>query len=127
MTNPTTDAPTPEAILRPCPFCNGGMQFRKALWPSDGNTDAIIHDSATDCPLVEFEDGTIDESIIARWNAALDTFAAARVKAAVEEEREECLAALKAHRKTYEGTARGLRATIDSCIVAIMRARGEKP
>lgn len=29
--------------LKPCPFCGGKMQLRQALWPSDGDTDAIIH------------------------------------------------------------------------------------
>jgi hypothetical protein len=42
--------------------------FRKALWPSDGCVDAIIHTSTTQCGMTDFSDGTIDESIIARWN-----------------------------------------------------------
>lgn len=58
-----------EAALAPCPFCNGGMQFRKALWPSDGNCDAVIHAGPNECGLVEFADGSIDESVIGKWNA----------------------------------------------------------
>lgn len=55
--------------LLPCPFCEGAVQFRKALWPSDGNVDAIIHASPTTCGMLEFSDGSTDESILARWNA----------------------------------------------------------
>ena len=54
--------------IDPCPFCRGTMQFRKALWPSDGCVDAIIHAFPTQCGMVEFSDGSIDESIIAKWN-----------------------------------------------------------
>jgi hypothetical protein len=55
-------------VIEPCPFCRGMMQFRKALWPSDGCVDAIIHAFPTQCGMVEFSDGSIDESIIAKWN-----------------------------------------------------------
>jgi len=55
--------------LRECPFCDGPVQFRKALWPSDGNTDAVIHcGPSDDCGLVDFDIGTTDERVIAAWN-----------------------------------------------------------
>lgn len=58
---------TQEELL-PCPFCGGEAQFRKALWPSDGNTDAIIHAAPSECGLSHFDIGTTDESVIAAWN-----------------------------------------------------------
>lgn len=54
--------------LLPCPFCGGVMMFRKALWPSDGNTDAIIHAGPSVCGLAAFDVGTADESVIPIWN-----------------------------------------------------------
>ena len=62
MTDPLREA------LMPCPFCKHDVQFRKALWPSDGNADAIIHTESSNCGLVEFSDGSIDESIVSKWN-----------------------------------------------------------
>ena len=59
---------SPETLNR-CPFCGAEVQFRKALHISDGNTDAIIHKKPTECGLVEFSNGTYDESILALWNA----------------------------------------------------------
>lgn len=44
------------------------MQFRQALWPSEGDTDAVIHAYPTLCPMTNFSDGTADKSIIERWN-----------------------------------------------------------
>ena len=61
-----------EKPLKPCPFCQGTMQFRKALHISDGNTDAVIHAYPTQCGMVAFEDGTTDESIIDRWNVRFE-------------------------------------------------------
>ncbi len=60
----------PQCALKPCPFCGGAVQFRKALHISDGNTDAVIHAAPSDCGLVEFSDGSTDESILAKWNAS---------------------------------------------------------
>ena len=57
-----------EKAISTCPFCQGVMQFRKALHIADGNTDAIIHAGPTNCGMVQFEDGSTDESIIAKWN-----------------------------------------------------------
>lgn len=54
--------------LLPCPFCGRAMLFRKALWPSEGNFDGVIHAAPGECGLVEFSTGTIDESVIAAWN-----------------------------------------------------------
>jgi len=54
--------------LKACPLCGGRMMFRKALWPSDGCTDAVIHAEPTDCGMVVFDTGTTDESVIAAWN-----------------------------------------------------------
>lgn len=59
-----------KAKLLPCPFCGGAMQPRDALWPSEGDTDGIIHASPTDCPLPEFSVGIADEgvSVAEAWN-----------------------------------------------------------
>lgn len=54
--------------LEPCPFCGGQMRFRKALWPSDGNVDAIIHAEPSKCGMESFSTYTTDESVIAAWN-----------------------------------------------------------
>lgn len=54
--------------LAPCPFCDKPVMLRKALWPSDGDADFIIHSEPTDCPLYDFSNGTADESIIEVWN-----------------------------------------------------------
>lgn len=54
--------------LKPCPFCGGKMFFQKALWPSDGNVDSIIHDGVSQCGMVGFSIGTTDESVMAAWN-----------------------------------------------------------
>lgn len=68
--------------------------FRKALWPSDGNTDSIIHKVSEGCGLAVFDDDTIDESIIAKWNTrssglppATDLEWAERIIKAVDEAR----------------------------------------
>lgn len=61
-----------EKPLDNCPFCAGRMMFRKALWPSDGDTDAIIHafntNGARFCGMDVFTTYTADESIIELWN-----------------------------------------------------------
>ncbi len=54
--------------LRECPFCGKALMLRGALWPSEGDTDAIIHAEPTDCPMYDFCDGTTDRSIVERWN-----------------------------------------------------------
>lgn len=54
--------------LLPCPWCGEAVMFRKALWPSDGCVDAIIHSSPSACGMVGFTTDTIDESVIAAWN-----------------------------------------------------------
>jgi hypothetical protein len=57
-----------EPGLLPCPFCGCAVQFRKALWPSDGCTDAIIHAEPSECGLTQFDIGTTDERVIGAWN-----------------------------------------------------------
>lgn len=61
--------------LKPCPFCGGEMQLRQALWPSDGDTDAIIHKAIQGgpdgaCGMSYFSVGTMDEGITVSqaWN-----------------------------------------------------------
>ena len=54
--------------LKPCPFCRKPMMLREALWPSEGDTDAIIHADKTDCPMFGFGDGSADGSIVEKWN-----------------------------------------------------------
>ena len=64
-----TDQCSPDSeTLLPCPFCNGAVQFRKALHVSDGNVDSVIHAAPTNCPMVVFEDGSTDQSVLIRWN-----------------------------------------------------------
>ena len=71
--NRAPDKPAGEA-LKACPFCGEATMFRKALWPSDGCVDAIIHRDPSQCGLQDFSTGTVDESAIAAWNtrATLD-------------------------------------------------------
>ena len=57
-----------EPYLKPCPFCGGDVQFRKALDVSDGGTDAIIHRSGAECGMDVFSNFAIDESVITLWN-----------------------------------------------------------
>lgn len=59
-----------DADLLPCPFCGSAMMLRDALWPSEGDTDGILHAAPTDCPLPEFSVSTADEcaSVAAAWN-----------------------------------------------------------
>jgi len=57
-----------DKTLKPCPFCHQPVQFRKALHIEDGNVDSIIHAAPSDCPMVVFEDGSVDESILSKWN-----------------------------------------------------------
>lgn len=56
--------------LKPCPFCGDTMQPRHALWPSEGDSDGIIHTHPTECPADGFSIGTADEgeSVAAAWN-----------------------------------------------------------
>lgn len=57
-----------EKALKPCPFCGKAMMLRGALWPSEGDRDAIIHVEPTDCPLYDFSNDTFDGSIVEVWN-----------------------------------------------------------
>ena len=54
--------------LLPRPFCGKAMMLRGALWPSEGDRDAIIHAAPTDCPLYDFANETFDRSIVEVWN-----------------------------------------------------------
>jgi hypothetical protein len=57
-------------VLLPCPFCGGEVQHRFALWPSDGNVDAIMHAQPSECGLPDFSVGTADsgKAVAAAWN-----------------------------------------------------------
>lgn len=57
-----------EKQLAPCPFCGGKMMFRGALWPSEGDTEGVIHASPVECGFYEFNIGASDESTIEAWN-----------------------------------------------------------
>lgn len=72
------------ATLKPCPFCQGEMMERWALWPSDGDSDAIIHDQPTNCPMSGFSNGTADKSIVERWNRRADGWKPKVTDAAIE-------------------------------------------
>lgn len=123
-----TDDSLSEAELEPCPFCGGAMLFRKALWPSDGCVDGIIHAAPTDCGMIGFSTETIDESVIAAWNtrtAASEAEQRARDKAI-----EEC--AKVAERVGQCANARGLDDRLEAlgediadAIRALSSARGE--
>lgn len=57
--------------LKTCPFCGGAMQLRYALWPSEGDTDAVIHAAPTECPIEgAFSVGTADDGVTVTevWN-----------------------------------------------------------
>ena len=56
--------------MKPCPFCEAPMMERHALWPSDGDTDSIIHAAPTDCGMVDFSIGAADNGVSTRaaWN-----------------------------------------------------------
>lgn len=58
----------PLLALSPCPFCGGRVQFRKALFVSDGCTDAIIHAEPNNCGMTDFTTYTADQSVITAWN-----------------------------------------------------------
>lgn len=57
--------------LKPCPFCGGDVMHRHALWPSDGDTDSVIHAQGSTCGMGCFSIGTADQgvSVAAAWNA----------------------------------------------------------
>ena len=78
-----------QPALRPCPFCGGEVMRRDALWPSEGDRDAVIHAEPSDCPLQVFQDDTWGGSLYGRWNADLDAFAARVFTREVERRREE--------------------------------------
>jgi hypothetical protein len=56
--------------LLPCPFCGGDVMPRHALFPSDGDTDAIIHVGESECGMVAFDIWTADQgvSVALAWN-----------------------------------------------------------
>lgn len=58
----------PDLPLSPCPFCGKAMMLRGALWPAEGDRDAVIHAEPTDCPLYDFANDTFDGSIVEVWN-----------------------------------------------------------
>ncbi len=99
--------------LLPCPFCNGSVQFRKALHISDGNVDSIIHATSMICPMVVFEDGSTDESILSRWNTRVD---AARIEA-LEAQRDEAQAIIVA--------AAGYTASLEAQLADARKALGD--
>lgn len=81
----TDDAPLQrEPELLPCPFCDGEVQPRDALWPSDGDSDAVIHASPSVCPLLVFSNDTADKSVYVLWN-----------RRATSGERERCIDTLR--------------------------------
>jgi len=57
--------------MRACPFCGARVQLREALWPSEGDTDAIIHVNPTTCPLISFSNGSADGcvTVVEKWNS----------------------------------------------------------
>ena len=74
-----------ETSLKPCPFCGKAMQYRAALFVSDGCTDAVIHAEPTDCGLVQFDIGATDGGVstIAAWNRRATDPAVAELVAAL--------------------------------------------
>ena len=72
-----------DVMLEPCPFCGDEMMPRHALWPSEGDSDGIIHAHSTECPAEGFSIGTADEgvSVAVAWNRR---FSSAAERAVVE-------------------------------------------
>lgn len=75
--------------LLPCPFCGGEVQHRFALWPSHGDTDAIIHAAPSECGAGVFSIGTADDglSVGAAWNRRLPSEADAILRELVDTDR----------------------------------------
>jgi hypothetical protein len=63
------------AELKACPWCGAAVMERHALWPSEGDADAIIHAAPTECGLVEFSIGASDGGASTRvaWNRRAST------------------------------------------------------
>lgn len=103
----------PDLPLLPCPFCGKAMMLRGALWPAEGDRDAVIHAGPTDCPLYDFANDTFDGSIVEVWNrrAAL-SHQAARIAEliAADEVRVRDISRLTVERDASRAECEGLRA-----------------
>ena len=82
--------------LLPCPFCGGEMQHRYALWPTEGDRDAIIHNvpGGTSCPIEgAFSIDTFDNgvSVAEAWNRRASPSPAGGVQGALLDQIEEAL------------------------------------
>lgn len=97
-----------ERALSACPFCQGAVQFRKALHICDGNTDAIIHAAPTNCGMVQFEDGSTDESIIEKWNTRSINAIPDLAKVATASLRDRCREALAEMKKIERNMEQGV-------------------
>ena len=88
-------------VLTSCPFCNKAMQYRAALFVSDGCTDAVIHAEHTDCGLVQFDIGATDGGVstIAAWNRRATDPAVAELVEALLDATAHLVGAADAYRK----------------------------
>lgn len=102
----------PDLPLLPCPFCGKAMMLRGALWPAEGDRDAVIHAGPTDCPLYDFANDTFDGSIVEVWNrrAALSDQAARIAELiAADEVRVRDISRLTVERDASRAECEGLR------------------
>lgn len=107
---------TAHTELLPCPFCGKTVMLRGALWPAEGDRDAVIHAGPTDCPLYDFANDTFDGSIVEVWNrrAALSDQAARIAELlAADEVRVRDISRLTVERDASRAECEGLRAALE--------------
>lgn len=100
------------------------MQPRDALWPSEGDTDGIIHARPTDCPMPEFSVHIADNgvSVAEAWNKR-----AARPSVS-DEMVEAALAAWfrGSQSETDQGLHRGMRCAVEAALAQSALSSGEQ-
>lgn len=116
--------------LEPCPFCGDEMMPRHALWPSEGDSDGIIHAHSTECPAEGFSIGTADEgvSVAVAWNRRSSSAAERAVVEALEMAEGTLLIASRMLTEDHKMVLNGKRwgdKTIKAVNAALSSVRGE--